>query len=1304
MKPRRQTSLEKRYGLEPLPADATDAQRRERLDELRVLRNRRRRRIAARTGFGMLLLVIAIGVLGWWLLTTIGGRNVLLAQIVARLPAGTTLSWERAEGPASGPLTLHGLRFSTQRQRDPDCKPTATASCAMGTIVFTADSATIDPALRPLLGRRLRLDALAISDATLELPRSDEPFELPRWPDVLPQIEPPLALDVADIRIDRLQVTQEGEPLVAIASARGGLHAQHGLLELDDVRVDSDRGRFVLAGSYAPREDYRMDLSGTAVLPAPRGDTAPRLGLIARGDLSRMDIAIGGRAPAPLRAGLELRGKDRPQWSAWMRSDALDPGLLAGAGQAGTPLALDLSARGVEGAAQLQGNVRQGEFGVAIQPSKVTLDDQVLDLHPLVVDVLGGRVTANGRANLRDPADASLKFAVNARGLRWSDADGRVQVHGDADFGIAGKPEAWAAIGTARLRRDGEHAQVEFDGRGDRSGVRLQRASASMPGGRLDASGRVDWAPRLQWDLDTRLAGFDPGWFAPDWPGAVNGRIATRGELRERAGLLASFDAGELGGSLRGRPLSGQADVQVDGDAYSGNIALALGRSRIDARGSIAGTLDIDARLSPLHLDDLWPRGAGTLAGTVDIRGPRNAPDIAADLRGNDLRWGDWRAGSLHADGRLPWRGGGGSLRIAASALEVGIALDRLDAVASGAMEDLQLEGHAQGALGQLQFGGSARNRGGAWSGALGELAFAPARGARWILQQPAQWRQQGTGFALTPACFASGAGGQLCVDGQWPQRGVQLQGHGLPLALLVPYLPERGDGRPWLFDGEAAIEASVRPRGGSWSGQARVTSAAGALRNHERSRRNLVAYDDLVLDARFDPARLDASVRAGLAGNGRLDARVQTGWDEYAPIAGHVDVDTSDLVWMELFSPDIVEPSGQLQARLQLGGTRGAPALGGDAHLRGFGAEIPELGLTVHDGDLRLNATADGNARLVGSLRSGDGRLEVSGDIGWRQAGTPVDLRVRGTDVLVADTRQLRALANPDLRVRTGPGAPIEVSGTVTIPAADVHLERLDMTVKPSADVVVLDPATPPSTAAQAPSQLALDLTLVMGDAVDVDGYGLDGTLGGQLRVRQSPGGAMLGHGQLTVDGRYEAYGQRLQIEDGRLLWAGDAIGNPRLDLRAIREVGDVTAGIRIDGRASAPRATVYTDPASNQSDALAYLTMGRPLSSLTGAEARQVGTAQSALNAGTGMLLGQLGSRIGLDDAGVSTSRALGGEVLGVGKYLSPKLYVGYGVSLLGTGQVLTLRYLLRKGFDIEIESSTAENRGSVNWRKEK
>lgn len=38
-----------------------------------------------------------------------------------------------------------------------------------------------------------------------------------------------------------------------------------------------------------------------------------------------------------------------------------------------------------------------------------------------------------------------------------------------------------------------------------------------------------------------------------------------------------------------------------------------------------------------------------------------------------------------------------------------------------------------------------------------------------------------------------------------------------------------------------------------------------------------------------------------------------------------------------------------------------------------------------------------------------------------------------------------------------------------------------------------------------------------------------------------------------------------------------------------------------------------------------------------------------------------------------------------------------------MVGSGSVLTLKYLLSRGFDLEVESSTVETKGSVNWRKE-
>ena len=309
----------RRHRVDP---DLTPQQREERIKQLRRQRHARIRYLGVRAVLVAGALVLALALLVYWLLSTIGGREFLLAQIVQRLPAGAELSWARAEGPASGPLVLHDVRFMMQRQRDPTCVPTATATCATGEIVFTAERAMIDPAIRPLLGRRLRLDALHVEQATLALPEAaDEPLQLPRWPDSLPQINPPLALVADDVRIDGLRVSRAGEPLIDIARVRGGLMADAGELHVEQLVVDSDRGRFTAHGDYAPGEDYRTDLVATAVLPAADRRTPARLGFVARGDLTRMDVALAGRAPGPLRATLVLRGDgdgaadpDRPRW------------------------------------------------------------------------------------------------------------------------------------------------------------------------------------------------------------------------------------------------------------------------------------------------------------------------------------------------------------------------------------------------------------------------------------------------------------------------------------------------------------------------------------------------------------------------------------------------------------------------------------------------------------------------------------------------------------------------------------------------------------------------------------------------------------------------------------------------------------------------------------------------------------------------------------------------------------------------------------------------------------------------------
>ncbi|RBE69504.1 translocation/assembly module TamB, partial [Xanthomonas oryzae pv. oryzae] len=156
----------------------------------------RRRRFWVGSGLTVLGLVLLALIAIYWLLQTVAGRDVLLAQVVARLPVGATFTYGKVEGPVAGPLTLRDVDFHYQD------------------IHFTAERVYLKPDLRPLLGRTLQLNAVQVSNATLNLGKSEEPFTLPSWPESLPQITVPLAIHADKIEVQNLRITQLQQPMI----------------------------------------------------------------------------------------------------------------------------------------------------------------------------------------------------------------------------------------------------------------------------------------------------------------------------------------------------------------------------------------------------------------------------------------------------------------------------------------------------------------------------------------------------------------------------------------------------------------------------------------------------------------------------------------------------------------------------------------------------------------------------------------------------------------------------------------------------------------------------------------------------------------------------------------------------------------------------------------------------------------------------------------------------------------------------------------------------------------------------------
>ena len=1268
----------------------TPEEREERIQALREARRKRVRWLAIRSSIGMALLVaIAVGLL-YWLFTTVGGRNLLMAQIVARLPADATLTWERAEGPAMGPLVLYGVKF--------DYKDTH----------FSAKRMMLNPDLRPFLGRQVRMDRVEISDAALNIPKDDKPFELPTWPGSLPQINPPLNVQLDSVDIKRLKVSQTNTHWATVRQANMALAAAKGYLRVDNLRADTDRGLFKLHGEYEPSDDYRMDLIGSAYFPNAMGQGPGRLGFAAKGNLDRMDIIARGQAPHSLYAALKLEGKKSPKWSLIANTKGFDLGAITGNRQ-GVPLVLDVVAAGVKGNADIRrAYFEQGDFKINVLPSKVALNEKVLTAHPLVVEAYGGRAVLNGTGDFSDPKNGKIDFLVNARGFQWGAGKGQPVIRGDGDFRVAGTTGKWDAKGNANLLRGPQRAQVDFDATGNMERATIRGLTARMPEGTLTARGDVAWDPKLSWKLNTDLRGFDPSYFVPGWNGSLHGIIATAGGVRADGGLNASFVAPSLGGTLRGRQLGGRATVTYRGAAtihqvaqWEGDVNLTSGNSHLIAKGTVGSQLNVDAQFLPVNLNDFLPSASGTLNGVLNLRGPLRTPNIKADLTGANLRYRTYTAATLRANGELPWRGNNGVLHVEGTGLNIGLPLQSARIDARGAFENLTFDGNGTGPFGAVALRGSALKNGQTWSGSLNAFQLNPPKGAAWTLNAPTRWIWDGSAGGLTNACLSSAAGGSLCATGNWPRSGFDISGRNLPLTLLLPYIPKRADGSSYDFHGNINLTGTVRPVGGSWRGTARITSDAGGIKFKSTDKRDTVFYNGLTLDGTFDPDGFNANIVTRLNNQGDISGNIRSGWSTISPLSGNININTNDLTLLELLSPDIVDPRGTLKGNIILGGSINTPRIGGNAVLSNFSTEIPSLATAITNGEIRLMGNVDGTARITGNARMGQGTLNVDGTFGWSNFNSPVVMNVTGKNLLISDTRDLYAIADPNVLVKFQPGQPMSITGRVFIPEARVDLERMDRGYSSSDDVVILDPADPEYKRGL---PLDLNLELALGDNVNLSGFGLKGVVDGSLRVRARPGREMTGTGQLNVDGTYTVYGQRLEIERGRLMWSGNSVASPLLDIRAQREVGNVTAGVDITGRATSPKATVWSNPATSQSEALAYLALGHSLSSASRSDIRQVNSATAALAAGGSLLASQLGARIGLDSAGVTDNRTLGSAVFGIGKYLSPRLYVSYGVSLLGTGQVLTLKYLIRQGMSVEIEQSNIETKASANWRWER
>ena len=654
-----------------------------------------------------------------------------------------------------------------------------------------------------------------------------------------------------------------------------------------------------------------------------------------------------------------------------------------------------------------------------------------------------------------------------------------------------------------------------------------------------------------------------------------------------------------------------------------------------------------------------------------------------------------------------------------------------------GATADVSLADSAwQGLINQLSLSveDPALANGGTW-----QLATRNPVPLKWTPTPQGGSFESGAGQAVLkvpPASVPAGAPSQAVLSWQpvrWRPGELVTSGTltGLPLAwielLAGPQMAGAGLGGNLLFDGQwdavltdkLRLKASLARASGDISLQTErlrgnATQVSAGVKEASLSLEN--AGDALTLALRWN------SERAGTA-DGKLTTRLSRApasegggwqWTANAPLKGQLRAQLPRIGVWSLLAPPGWRLRGSLGADIAINGTRAAPSLSGPLQADDLALRSVVDGIEFGNG--RLRAQLDGTRLRINEFtlqgagaKGAGGSLTAQGEASWTDGKPDVrlDAKLDKLRASLRTDRELTVSGNVQARLI---GNATEITGKLLVDQARIILPD-ESTPTLGDDVIVrtargaahgqegpgkasgtqVDRKPKVPTAGKEPGTVKLAVDIDLGSDFRVEGQGVDTLLRGTLALSGDSFGEPRLIGTITTfDGKYRAYGQKLDIERGRIRFTG-GLANPTLDVLAIRPNMTQRVGVQITGTALLPNVRLYAQPDMPDAEKLSWLVVGHASAS-GGAEAELLQQAALALLGGKGGgLSGGLAASLGLDELSFSggSEGSTAGSSVTLGKRFSRNFYAAYQRSISGATGTLFIFYDLSKRFTIRAEA---------------
>lgn len=1132
-----------------------------------------------------------------------------------------------------------------------------------------------------LLRLTLCIDRLAVDQVSLQFAPSTEPSS---GPIQLPALKLPVALQLGDVRVGSLLFNGseelKGMQLAAHWTAAG--------LQIDSVHLQRDDLVLDLSGLLQPSGDWPLTASGNLSLPYAPGGAPWTVAFRADGDLLKtlkLDADSSGYLPAKLSGELQPLVENLPA-QLHITADAFKP--IADLPDTLQLNQLDLTAKGdLDSGYQL--------LGKAVLPAEKGPVDLLLQGK---VDAKGAQIAG---LDLSAGDKQSLKLTAQLDWQQGFQADAKIDW---LDFPwhrlypLIDEPQVILRTFNGEISyKDGNYLgnlKADLDGpagkfnvvtpfSGDLKQVFLPELKLTAGQGKAEGHLNLQFADGIAWDTALDLSALNPAYWVAELPGTLAGPLRSKGEFKNQQ-LKLSADLG-LKGRLRGQPAVLAAKAEGEGEQWTlANLDIRLGDNRINGSGSLQQRLagQIDIKLT--RLAQLWPQLRGQVNGRLDVAGSLKAPQGKLDLKGQQLAFADNRLQSLSLDATLD-NAQRAKIDLKGSGIQSGdTQVGTLTASAQGDVRQQKVQLDLAGPLVKLALALDGNLDQGNWRGRLAS-GDVQAGGQDWKLQAPAKIERLADGrLTFAAHCWVAGPA-SLCAEDQrlMPEPKLRYHLKQFPIDSLAAWLPKD-------FAWQGTLNADVQldlPASGP-KGVIAVDASGGTLRVKDKHQWLDFPYDTLQLDATLNPKRIDTQLnfQGGKLGELRLQAQINP-LAKNKPITGTFSLTGLDLTVARPFVPMVEKLNGKLNGNGRISGGLLAPLVNGSMNL--VGGEISGAELPISLEGLNVQALIAGESvQLDGRWHSGKaGQGSLKGHIDWGRA-LAVDLSLQGSHLPVTVEPYAVLEVAPDLKISLK-NDKLAIAGKVQIPRGDITVRELPpSTVKVSDDTVIVGSQTEEG---KPPMAMAMDIDVAVGeDQLNFSGFGLTAKVQGHVHI----GDNLDTRGELWLnDGRYRAYGQKLDVRRARLLFAGP-LDQPYLDIEAIRKTGDVVAGIRLSGSAEQPTTQIFSEPAMSQEQALSYLVLGRPLST-TGEDNNML--AQAALGLG---LMGSAGvtsdiaKDLGIQDFELDTQGSGTNTAVVASGKISEKLSLRYGVGVFEPASTIALRYLLSKKVYLEVASGVASS----------